>query len=238
MIVLNDHPLTASENMAKDLFLLSQLYNTSSPLLRFYAWKHPSATYGHFIDPWKLLNQEKVLAASLDLAKRPTGGGVIFHAFDLTYSFFLPSTSPAFSKKTKHNLEWIHGIVASAIEKTIGEKCSLVPSHCGEGTRPTFCMAEPVCFDILVDGKKVAGGAQRRTKQGFLHQGSISLFPPDWILVENVLKLPEMHLSMKEKAGSLFLHEDPKKREVLSHCLIKGFKTSLSTLSEADLFEH
>jgi lipoate-protein ligase A len=48
-------------------------------------------------------------------------------------------------------------------------------------------MAKPTKYDILIEGKKIIGAAQRKTKQGFLHQGTISLMMPCKELLENLL---------------------------------------------------
>ena len=64
-------------------------------------------------------------------------------------------------------------------------------------------MADPTVYDVMVDGKKVVGGAQRRTKHGFLHQGSISLGVPDLHFLRSVLKNAAVADLMRENSYPL-----------------------------------
>jgi lipoate---protein ligase len=50
-----------------------------------------------------------------------------------------------------------------------------------------FCMARPTIYDLILDGKKIAGAAQRRRKNGYLHQGTISLVAPEPILLQKLV---------------------------------------------------
>ena len=62
-----------------------------------------------------------------------------------------------------------------------------------------FCMAKPTVYDVMIEGKKVGGAAQRRMKQGYLHQGSISLTLPDLSLLKDLLKGGEHIVSLMQK---------------------------------------
>jgi lipoate-protein ligase A len=42
----------------------------------------------------------------------------------------------------------------------------------------TACFQKPVRFDIVAADRKLSGAAQRRTREGLLHQGSILLPDP------------------------------------------------------------
>ena len=50
-----------------------------------------------------------------------------------------------------------------------------------------FCMAKPTKYDVIIDGRKVGGAAQRRTKEGFLHQGTIALGTLSQDYLNNIL---------------------------------------------------
>ena len=65
------------------------------PLLHLYQWDGPSATYGYFIDPSKYLDLNKLRQHHVALARRPTGGGIVFHIWDLAFSFLIALLSSA-----------------------------------------------------------------------------------------------------------------------------------------------
>lgn len=168
---------SAKENMELDRVLLRELATRRYPLLHLYDWAHPSATYGHFIAPEKFLAMEEVEARGLDLARRPTGGGIIFHTCDLAFSLLMPAHDPAFSQQPLDNYIFVNERVKEAIFRFNGEKPELLPleplplsSACS-----SFCMAKPTKYDLMLGGKKVGGAAQRKTRFGYLHQGSIAL---------------------------------------------------------------
>jgi lipoate-protein ligase A len=180
----------AQRNMEIDAELLKGLgHGEPSPILHLYSWKNPSATYGHFIDPHVFLQEDGLRKAKLDLARRPTGGGIIFHTSDFAFSFVIPSTYHAYSTNTLENYAFINSLVIDVLSEFTHKKAQLAlltqEAACDSHAQH-FCMAKPTKYDVMLDGKKVGGGAQRRTKFGFLHQGSISLTLPDASLLESL----------------------------------------------------
>jgi lipoate-protein ligase A len=172
---------SATENMALDLALLSDLEDGSGSILHLYDWEKESATYGHFIDPEKFLNMKGVFAKGLDLAKRPTGGGIVFHTCDLAFSVLVPHTDSAFSQNPLDNYAYVNNRVIWAIQQVVPHLKECSPKLLPEEPSPldihckSFCMAKPTKYDVMIQGKKIGGAAQRKTRFGFLHQGSISL---------------------------------------------------------------
>lgn len=174
---LNTGKRNAAANMALDQALLSDLKEERDSILHLYEWEGDSATYGHFIEPEKFLNIEGVRTKGLDLAKRPTGGGIIFHLSDLAFSVLVPSSDPSFSQNPLDNYAFVNNRVREAIGKMIQLPTELLPeestpldTHC-----KNFCMAKPTKYDVMIGGKKVGGAAQRKTRDGYLHQGSITI---------------------------------------------------------------
>lgn len=176
--------------MEKDRLLLENLGNAKNPILHFYRWKGPSATYGYFLNPKDFFVDEGVQKEKLTLARRPTGGGIIFHLWDFAFSALIPAAHPAFSHNTLQNYATINLRVLAAVEEFLQARgCELTPEDgkiLGEGCA-NFCMAKPTKYDVMLKGKKIAGAAQRKTKEGFLHQGSISLTMPSKEFLQNVL---------------------------------------------------
>lgn len=168
--VLDTGVRTAKENMALDAALLEDLAIDRDPLLHFYEWKQDAATFGHFVDPKKFLKN-----LDLDLAKRPTGGGIIFHVADFAFSILVPSSHPNYSLNSLENYAFINEQISKAVAH-LGIP-QLLPTEPTSGVAG-YCMAKPTKYDVMVGGKKIGGAAQRRTRDGYLHQGSISLGLP------------------------------------------------------------
>jgi lipoate---protein ligase len=178
---------SAAANMELDAALLLDLKDERNALLHLYDWEADAATYGHFIAPEHFLNLEGAKKNNLDLARRPTGGGIVFHNCDLAFSVLVPASSPWFSSNPLDNYAFVNNRVIFAIEQMIKMPANLLPVEpkpLDEQCR-NFCMAKPTKYDVMIQGKKIGGAAQRKTRYGFLHQGSISIgFLPEIYLKE------------------------------------------------------
>lgn len=192
--VLDTPACSAEENMRIDETLFESL---DHPILHFYNWRSFSITYGYFIDPKKFLDLAKVKELGMDIARRPTGGGIVFHKWDLAFSFLLPAASSHFFDDTLSNYRFVNSLVIEVINKFLnGKKGYFFDSRPAPSK---FCMATPSFYDILVEGKKVVGASERRSKRGYLHQSTISLKKPlfeeldlvvaDKVLLEEIIAL-------------------------------------------------
>ena len=189
--VVVDGPDTPQNHMDKDKDLLDRISSFEGPMLRFYEWGAPSLTYGYFIKPEDHLNLKAVDQYGLKIGRRPTGGGIIFHLKDLAFSVLIPATDDHYSTNTLQNYAYVNGLVRDAILKVNNQlNLTLLTADTNNGVNASkyFCMAKPTIYDIMVGGKKIGGAAQRRTKEGFLHQGSVSVSLLDDNLLKDVLK--------------------------------------------------
>jgi len=184
---------SAEENMRLDAQLLEDLDPKGAALLHLYAWAQPSVTYGYFITPEKFLHMQRMQREGVFSAKRPTGGGIVFHVSDLAFSVLVPAQHSGFSENTLDNYRYVNEKVLKAVKNLLQENSMdllpIDPIATGESCK-SFCMAKPTIFDVMIQGKKIAGAAQRKRKQGFLHQGSISIALPDLSFLENVVRDP------------------------------------------------
>ena len=173
-------PRSAAVNMAIDEALLE---TAKVPSIRFYRWNSPALSFGYFGKFADVANY----APRRDLVRRWTGGGIVFHGDDLTYSIVIPANDPAFSESSMLIYEKIHCALRSALLAN-GERAELAPvagvvdAGAAIIDRGYSCFANPVRADVMVNGRKVAGAAQRRTRGGLLHQGSIQL-ATGWVRV-------------------------------------------------------
>lgn len=99
---------TAKENMLLDQALLEKLDPDGKAILHLYDWKLPSFTHGYFVNPKDFLNLEKLQELCIDSARRPTGGGIVFHITDLAFSALVPANCEGFFDNTLLNYEYIN----------------------------------------------------------------------------------------------------------------------------------
>ena len=124
--IVDSGTATAEENMAIDCQLLKTLGQEKGGVLHFYEWSAPSATYGHFIQPAQFLHLAEVAKRGISLAKRPTGGGIVFHVSDFAFSLLIPSHHSAFSINPLENYAFVNRIVSDVIGQFSGG--SVLPS--------------------------------------------------------------------------------------------------------------
>jgi lipoate-protein ligase A len=168
-------PRSAAMNMAIDEALLDQ---ATLPSLRFFRWQSPALSFGYF----GRFRDVAAFASARDLVRRWTGGGIVFHGNDLTYSIIIPGNDAAFAESSMSIYEKIHHALCRVLNAN-GERAVVaggVDPGRGEFSRGAAvtavsygCFANPVRADVMIDGRKIAGAAQRRTHSGLLHQGSI-----------------------------------------------------------------
>jgi lipoate-protein ligase A len=162
-------PRSAPMNMAIDEALLE---TTKVPSIRFYRWQSPALSFGYF----GKFTDAADHAVERDLVRRWTGGGVVFHGDDLTYAVVIPQSDPFFSKSSRSIYGAIHAALRNALVAD-GEPAELAPGVVDAVAaivdRGYSCFANPVRADVMLNGRKVAGAAQRRTRRGLLQQGSI-----------------------------------------------------------------
>jgi lipoate-protein ligase A len=165
------HPaLPSAENMAWDEALLETAAVRQQPLLRFYGWAEPAATFGYF----QRIRDVESMTSLRPLLRRPTGGGLVPHDADWTYSVSVPPGDSWYALRALHSYRRIHDWIRLAFEQ-VAVTTALAPTRRKEAPGRCFVGAEQ--FDLLLNEKKIAGAAQRRTLDGLLIQGSIQAPP-------------------------------------------------------------
>ncbi len=144
------------------------LLRQRAPTLRFYSWRAPAVSFGYF----GRFEEAARLAPDRELVRRWTGGGVVLHGNDLTYSFVVPASHPFCERSSQETYAALHEAIRAAL---YGEGITATLADKSAPKVSEACFANPVRADLLVCGEKVAGGAQRRTRGGLLHQGSIQV---------------------------------------------------------------
>jgi lipoate-protein ligase A len=166
---LSSAATSAALNMALDAALLEAMPSLGRPLLRFYSWTERAASFGYF----QRHAEVRQMTQLRPLVRRPTGGGLVPHDADWTYSVTIPPGHAWYALAAVESYCRVHEWVRAAFLK-LGVTTELA-SDCRKAL-PGQCFAGHEKFDVLWHGQKIAGAAQRRTRVGLLIQGSVQ--PP------------------------------------------------------------
>jgi lipoate-protein ligase A len=155
------------ENMAVDEWLAE---TCEVPVLRSYRWQPGWGSFGYFVKEAELPDWP------LRWVRRWTGGGIVDHRADWTYTLWVPNGFGLAEAKGGESYRVIHAALVEAL-RGAGVAARL------SGTMPAAaggeCFVQPVEHDVLAaEGRKIAGAGQRRTVRGLLHQGSVATGRP------------------------------------------------------------
>lgn len=164
-LVVDAADRSAAENMARDSELAAAC---GRPVLRVYRWARPAVTYGYFTDvegirPW---------LAGRDHARRATGGGLVEHGDDLTLALAIPRTGPWAGVRSTDLYCHLHRTIVRSLGSA-DPGVTLFPVAAARSAPGAPCFEAPVPADLMLDGRKVGGGAIRRSRHSLLYQGSL-----------------------------------------------------------------
>lgn len=156
-------------NMAIDEALL-ETAEAGTAVLRTYGWTEPTLSLGYFqnldaarADPrWR----------AVPTVRRPTGGGALWHDREVTYALVIPRDHPL-ARRHVDLYEAVHEAIAADL-RSLGANARR-RGHGGEGDRPFLCFRDADPSDVVIDGVKVVGSAQRRRAGAVLQHGSLLL---------------------------------------------------------------
>jgi lipoate-protein ligase A len=156
---LDPLPRPGPENMAIDEWLAEIC---TEPILRSYAWEPGWGSFGYFV------KRAELPGNGLQWVRRWTGGGIVDHRADWTYTLFIPRGHALAEARGAESYRTIHAALASALGTAARLAEPTAPAAGGD------CFTQPVEHDILDPaGSKIAGAGQRRNARGLLHQGSV-----------------------------------------------------------------
>jgi len=162
----------AAWNMAFDEVLMGIVNDT--PILRLYGWRPPAVSVGYFQSLEEEVDLESCKKTGIDVVRRITGGGAVFHDAELTYSFI----TRRYPQSIIESYKCICDAIIMGI-KGLGFDAHFAPLN-----------------DIVIDGRKVSGNAQTR-KNGVLLQHGTLLLNVDIEKMFSVLKVPSEKLKDK-----------------------------------------
>jgi lipoate-protein ligase A len=219
----------AAANMAVDeAIFLSFKEHKTLPTLRLYGWSPSAFSIGQSQNASDVLD-------SPNFVRRPTGGGVIFHDNELTYSIVLAQSDIGLSYRVnpvrdkapkvtdgclrqpvsygvKESYENITSFLITAYHSLGIDACfakETAPQPLARHSIADFCFSRKEEYDIVASGKKIGGNAQKRRRNIILQHGSIPL--------SLIAELTEKDIGFDQ----------------LSDCLIKAFSGHFKTILKA-----
>lgn len=164
--------------MAVDEALLKNATSDGPVVMRIYQWDRPTLSLGHF---QRLEDRDSnPLTAGLPWVRRKTGGGAIVHDSELTYSIVIPNGIEGPTKGHSESLyrsihlSLVENLRSLGWDAKLSESCTCQTSA-SRKSEPFLCFLRRSPVDILLDGDKIVGSAQRRSATGLLQHGSFLL---------------------------------------------------------------
>jgi lipoate-protein ligase A len=172
--VLDTETADGPTNMGLDLALLDAVdADPTQVILRFYRWSEPTLSVGYFQHYADALADPRWLDAPI--VRRPSGGGALWHDDDLTYALVVPRAH-ALAARPQVLYRTVHAALTEALRDRGADAYRRAerPSAAEASPRsPFLCFLDRDPEDVLVDGHKVIGSAQRRRPRAVLQHGSI-----------------------------------------------------------------
>lgn len=167
------------DNMAVDEWLLETIVD---PVLRIYRWSGWWGSLGCFGD----FKQAEHEIANVCWVRRYTGGGVVDHQNDWTYTLVIPNNEVLARSRGAESYRVIHEALLFALNESLNPALSDGAATNGD----SLCFRNPVCHDVVDGvGNKLAGAGQRRSKEGLLHQGSVAGSCSDIVSIDRSKRL-------------------------------------------------
>lgn len=166
-------------NMAMDEALLNFVSRGEiDPVIRFYTWNPATLSIGYFQRLQKEIDIDKVKEKGYDLVRRQTGGRGVLHDKELTYSVIVPESHPNMPSTVTEAYKIISQGLLEGFKNLGFETYFAIPRSKEERDklkqpRSSVCFDAPSWYELVVEGRKIAGSAQTRQKGVILQHGSI-----------------------------------------------------------------
>ncbi len=220
---IETNPADGALHMAVDASLLQHAGRATAdetgsklePVFRVYRWSPFCISLGYH-QRVESVDLDRCRNAGLDVVRRPTGGRAVFHAEEVTYSVIIPRSSESFADSTGE----VYGRISRGLARGLGllnvdarlEKRSVDLKAHYETMPSVSCFSAAARYEIVIDGKKLVGSAQKRDPAGVLQHGSILTGPAH-------LDLP-LYLSDLEEEDRRRLRTIREKKTItLSECM-------------------
>lgn len=187
---IDSGPCAPSYNMALDEALLDwHSEGLIPPVIRFYEWNPATLSIGYFQSVEKEIDMEAVRRLGLGFVRRPTGGRGVLHEHELTYSVIVSEDYPDMPATVTEAYRVISEGLLKGFQSLGLEAYFSIPNtpdklQALKNPKTAVCFDTPSWYELVVEGKKVAGSAQTRQKGVILQHGAILLDLDDEKLVQ------------------------------------------------------
>lgn len=236
---VNSGPCDPAYNMALDEALLHwHSEGLIPPVIRFYEWNPATLSVGYFQKAKRDLDFDQIHKLGLGFVRRPTGGRAVLHEHELTYSIIVSEQYPNMPKTVTEAYRVLsEGLLKGfqnlgldayfSVPETAEEKDALAKP------KSAVCFDAPSWYELVVEGKKVAGSAQTRQEGVILQHGAILIdLDQEKLLSVFNFKNEEARQRMKEKLPekAVSINSLSPKKVTVDQCIeafSKGFMQGL-----------
>jgi lipoate-protein ligase A len=226
-----DGAMNGSRNMAIDAALLDEVEQSPTPrtIVRFYGWQIPTISLGRNQKTDKAVDMDFCRANGIDVVHRPTGGRAVLHDDEITYAV-ISNDSDSFGDSIYGNYKRVSealclGYNRLGVPAVLAPETRKVTSRADDADPP--CFLSPSRYELMVDGRKIVGSAQRRIRRSFLQHGSMPI-TCDRQALALATRLTDSGELEKEMAGvAEFLPQRPT-LEALRGAFIQAFQDYFS----------
>jgi lipoate-protein ligase A len=166
---LDSGGLDGAEQMSLDAGLMDRARLTGEAVLRVYGWSRPTLSFGRHEPVRGRFVPDALERAKVGAVRRPTGGRVLMHDREVTYSVTAPAPE---NERLKESYRRINAILLAALGR-LGVHVTEAPASAPRRPGGAACFAEPSEGELVVDGRKLVGSAQLRERGALLQHGSI-----------------------------------------------------------------
>ncbi len=236
-----DPPLSGEENMQRDEAMAEACLEDRQPRLRFYTWRRPTLSLG-FNQKDRRVLKSAIEEHDYDLVRRPTGGRAVLHADEITYGVAMPGAG--------RGVHETYGRISRALARgfrilgadgvTFARSTPDFRDHY-RTTESEGCFSASALNELLFDGRKLVGSAQRRYGDILLQHGSILLGPAHLKIVDLLDLSDEVRNEMRRRlaGGTATLSEaidgEMPAIEAIAEGLRRGFAAEFDVaITESD----
>jgi len=214
---------SAAYNMELDEKIFNRYLEDGIGVLRVYGWEKPSFTYGFSQNPQNEINLDKCASDGIQIAKRITGGGILFHHDEITYSFVCSKSDVGEGQGVLVSYRNICKFLIRFYESLgLAPEFALQAGSFSQRCAPhELCSASYEKYDIVIGGRKIGGNAQKRKRRVIFQHGCIPLMV-NWDFVRSYLNCLPDNISAYVTTLSDELRVVPE-RNVLEQGLIDAF---------------
>ena len=218
----------AATNMAIDEAIFSSQKSDSRPTLRFYDWSSTAFSFGYFQRIFEEINPSECDDLGIDLVRRITGGGTVIHGWDVTFSAIFPKTE--LDVGLPSGISAGYQVISDSITRGLRE-IGIEVNQYGrslDSSLPNICITNPAKYDVMINGRKIAGIAQRRNSVGLLFQAYVALDIPSHDILAMISKKHDCEQVVQTKATSINQHQSRRfLRTEIEETIQRGFEKIL-----------